>query len=92
MIPIADVTPECTVDSECPDNASCNNNECECNDGWIQDVVDCINFNECQDTTICDDNAICIDNEGSYDCVCNDGYVGDGTPGNCQRMYIYKTN
>lgn len=31
----------------------------------------------------CDSNAECIDTEGSYNCSCNSGFVGNGAPGQC---------
>ena len=31
----------------------------------------------------CDDNATCINTEGSFHCMCNMGYSGIGTEGNC---------
>lgn len=37
-----------------------------------------IDVNECDDTP-CGANASCTNNEGSYECGCNDGYEGDGT-------------
>lgn len=34
---------------------------------------------ECSDgTDACDIRAVCLDTEGSYDCVCQTGYRGDG--------------
>ena len=36
--------------------------------------------NECTGSSHdCDENAECVDSEGSYNCVCKDGYVGDGS-------------
>ena len=36
---------------------------------------------ECADPSLnnCDTDATCTNTEGSYQCVCNDGYSGDGT-------------
>ena len=31
----------------------------------------------------CDDNAMCINTVGSFHCMCNMGYSGVGTEGNC---------
>ena len=31
----------------------------------------------------CDDNAMCINTVGSFHCMCNMGYSGIGTEGNC---------
>ena len=34
---------------------------------------------ECSDIlNVCDVNAFCIDRDGSFLCICNPGYVGDG--------------
>ena len=34
---------------------------------------------ECTNENICDVNAQCVNTEGSYECVCNPGYSGNGT-------------
>ena len=38
-------------------------------------------IDECADVTLnnCDTDATCTNTEGSYQCVCNDGYSGNGT-------------
>ena len=39
----------------------------------------CMNINECEKgNNACHENAICKDTEGSYECQCDVGYVGDG--------------
>lgn len=39
----------------------------------------CSDVDECSSlTTACDVNAVCINTIGSYECVCGDGYAGDG--------------
>ena len=38
-------------------------------------------IDECEgglNLTNCDVNAHCINKDGSYDCICNSGYEGDG--------------
>ena len=35
-------------------------------------------INECE-LNNCDMNALCEDTEGGFDCICNDGYSGNGT-------------
>ena len=35
-------------------------------------------INECDRTGVCDGNATCYDIQGSFECVCNTGYSGDG--------------
>ena len=38
-----------------------------------------IDVDECSDEIhICDVNAKCTDTNGSYNCSCTDGYIGDG--------------
>ena len=38
-----------------------------------------LDINECENATeICDSNATCSDTQGSYECMCNTGYSGDG--------------
>ena len=40
------------------------------------DIDECANFTESE--LFCDENAFCNNTVGSYECVCNDGYTGDG--------------
>ena len=43
-------------------------------------------INECvKGTDNCDGNADCSNTEGSFECTCNEGYVGDGA--NCDGIY-----
>ena len=38
-----------------------------------------IDLNECDlELHNCDSNAECVDREGSYDCKCKNGFIGDG--------------
>ena len=48
--------------------------------------------NECEDISPCDPNATCTDTFGSYGCLCNAGFMGDGST--CEGMYggIKKSN
>ena len=42
-------------------------------------------IDECEkETHNCDMNAFCVNIEGSYTCMCNDGYSGDGHNGTCE--------
>lgn len=43
-------------------------------------------INEC-DTIGCDSNAVCVDTQGSFTCVCNGGFSGNGF--SCQGRYEY---
>jgi hypothetical protein len=38
----------------------------------------CVDVNECLRDDACPPNAKCINSEGSYDCICNEGFTGDG--------------
>ena len=41
-----------------------------------------IDIDECADSGIdmqCDSNTVCVNTPGSYNCVCNLGYTGNGT-------------
>ncbi len=45
-------------------------------------------IDECErGTHDCHDNATCTDTDGSYDCACLQGYIGNGTY--CERTYIH---
>lgn len=51
-----------------------------CQPGFEPDGNDlCMNINECENgKNECHEDAICKDTEGSYECKCDVGYVGDG--------------
>ena len=36
-----------------------------------------LDFNECS-AKPCDQNALCVNNTGSFNCTCRDGFKGDG--------------
>ena len=42
----------------------------------------CLDIDECLDSP-CDGNATCTNFDGGYSCACNEGFEGDGSPGNC---------
>ena len=49
-----------------------------------------LDINECMENTYnCDTLATCVNNVGSYTCLCKNGYIGDGMPGNC-RSKLFK--
>ena len=35
----------------------------------------CTNINECNLSDVCGDNSVCNDTDGSFTCICKDGYV-----------------
>ena len=46
-----------------------------------------VDINEClQSPSVCHSNATCNDNDGSYECMCKEGYTGDGKI--CIGMYV----
>ena len=50
---------------------------CSCKDGWVKGVTEylCDDQDECNDGTAeCPDHSTCVNNPGSYDCECNNGY------------------
>ena len=65
---------------------------CDCGDGFemhgivtnsdvpdLDDQIECLDIDECLlDTHLCDPFSTCINNFGSYDCDCNNGFTGDG--------------
>lgn len=44
----------------------------------MESLCTCIDINECEGDSPCDDNADCMDSDGSFLCVCNSGFSGDG--------------
>ena len=50
----------------------------------------CTDINECVVDEPCHDNATCTNNDGSYSCACNNGYLGDGF--NCTDINECDTN
>ena len=82
---------ECTSDLNiCHEEATCVDTEgsynCECNDGFIGDGVNCTDINEC-DTNVCSPSANCINTKGSFSCKCLPGFVGDGF--NCTGKIVW---
>ena len=53
---------------------------CECNQGYTASGRSgCQDLDECSSGTHdCSENAYCINEEGSYKCQCQSGFVGDG--------------
>ncbi len=47
----------------------------------------CIDLDECIYSMPCHNNGSCTNTEGSYECVCNSGYNGNGF--NCSGNFIY---
>lgn len=56
------------------------NSKCPGAHGLEVDLLSCAGVNEClaSDVGPCDTNAHCVDTVGSYQCICNDGFQGNG--------------
>lgn len=57
--------------------------DCLCKNGYEPErsdssVQSCIDIDECQTGNICDPNATCRNFEGGYECLCNQGFYGNG--------------
>ncbi len=53
--------------------------KCNCNSGFDNDGLNCIDINECENGTHnCHENANCINNNGGFSCECKSGFGGDG--------------
>jgi len=52
-----------------------------------------LDINECTETTLpmCDENGSCRNTEGSFMCVCNDGYTGNGMSCEGTLVFEYQT-
>ena len=70
----------CTEDF-CPANESCvspTSDKCVCKEGFDRDQSGlCVDIDECL-VFDCDKNAVCSNSLGSFECTCNDKYVGNG--------------
>ncbi|KAE9553235.1 hypothetical protein FO519_003543 [Halicephalobus sp. NKZ332] len=69
---------ECPI--ECGKNSECINGACKCKSGFVSnDKSECIDVDECKmNSASCHSRAECINTEGSYECRCPDGFLGDG--------------
>ena len=69
-------------DSSCPENQKCISPTtlgCECKTGYAKNLADnCSDIDECSEDNDCDVNAVCSNTEGSYNCNCKTGFVGNG--------------
>ena len=53
----------------------------ECTMIYCAKIVEIFFFSDiinCEDDDGCHDNATCTDDNGSYICICQDGFTGDG--------------
>lgn len=83
-------------DGICPENKKCvssNTVDCECKDGFITEEDDtCTDVNECLGSADCNTNAVCINTPGSFDCACEDGFLGNGSYCGCYEGFQLNEN
>ena len=70
-------------DRRCPPDQKCvssTSDKCQCNQGLIFNTIYefCEDIDECLFDHDCDQNSTCVNIKGSYTCICNPGYIGDG--------------
>ena len=70
-------------DRRCPSDQKCispTSDECQCNQGLTYNTITefCDDIDECTLDHDCDQNSTCVNLKGSFYCVCDTGYVGDG--------------
>lgn len=57
----------------------------ECDDGYRLKNGTCVDIDECAEkTSKCNKRASCVNTIGSHQCICEDGFTGDGE--NCTRQ------
>ena len=65
----------------CPVNENCvspTSNQCQCEAGFDRNQSgSCVDIDECIGS-LCDVNAVCHNTLGSFECFCNEGYLGNG--------------
>ncbi|XP_067089808.1 adhesion G protein-coupled receptor E1-like [Osmerus mordax] len=65
----------------CSTNGMCTNNIgsyiCSCNDGYSinENITECLDVDECFNSTICGPDSICTNTPGAYSCACLQGYI-----------------
>ncbi|XP_045768963.1 nidogen [Maniola jurtina] len=101
---IKDQSDACIPDAQlcngatCAEHASCLYDEtiqvsyCHCDEGYEgEGILSCVQRQKtCELTNDCGANAICTPEEGSYRCVCLEGFIGDGYT--CNPEISCKTN
>ncbi|XP_004309129.1 PREDICTED: wall-associated receptor kinase 1-like [Fragaria vesca subsp. vesca] len=68
-----------TVNSKCVDRAG-GGYFCQCEDGYEGNpylLDNCLDINECKNSTLCSGPATCVNSIGSYICKCHKGYRND---------------
>ena len=63
---------------DCGANGSCVAGACACDAGWTGERCE-VDVDECaEDPMACHADATCTNTDGSFECACNEGYLGDG--------------
>ena len=69
-------------DSSCPENQVCVSSTsilCKCKDGFEMKNATCVDVDECSENQDqCHKNAKCLNVIGTYNCFCEEGFVGNG--------------
>ncbi|KAJ8721700.1 hypothetical protein PYW07_002475 [Mythimna separata] len=70
----------CVEHSSCLYDQVLDLNYCHCDDGYIGDAISqCVpEGRTCDVANDCNDYAVCTPVENTYQCICRDGYTGDG--------------
>ncbi|XP_053387236.1 fibrillin-2-like [Mercenaria mercenaria] len=63
----------CTCLPENTDKCDATSGLCLCKTGWNGTKCES-DINECENETVCPDNSICNNLDGSFDCICKDGF------------------
>ena len=82
--PVNETHEYCPEFIECPSNVTCLEGECvafygtvicQCEPGFAGDECD-VNVDECLQA-VCENNGTCRDGVNSYQCICDEGFVGE---------------
>ena len=70
-------------DRRCPPDQKCispTSDECQCIEGLSYNTISelCEDVDECSLDHDCVSNSTCFNAKGSYNCICNQGFIGDG--------------
>ncbi|BFG18483.1 hypothetical protein CerSpe_047570 [Prunus speciosa] len=86
----------CQKNSECDDVDNDFGYRCKCKGGYHGNpyLNGCLDINECEDPNLHDCKQNCTNTNGSYECSCWNGYLGDGKKNGegCSPIRTYRTN
>ncbi|XP_053387245.1 fibrillin-1-like [Mercenaria mercenaria] len=63
----------CSCNKTNTDTCNSSTGQCECLNGW-NGTACADDTNECENTTVCPQNSTCYNSDGSYECVCYNGF------------------